>query len=283
MLEFFQFNQPNVIIVAIGSCLIGFFSGFTGVFLVLDKKSLLGDAISHSLLPGICIAFLFYQSKSPWVLLLGATISGLLSSSFIDLISERTKLSRDSALAISLSLFFSLGILILTYIQHHYPANQAGLESYLFGKAAAISESELYLIASVGGLSVLVLLIFYKELRLILFSRSFAQSMGLRVGFFRAILNLITVLIIAIGIQAVGVVLMASLILAPASIARFYSNSLMPILLLSGLIGATSGLLGTSLSYSSEGMPTGPWIVMVLFTLSVISLVYTKLKQRKNV
>jgi len=282
MLDFFLFNEPNIVVVALGVSLIGFFSGFTGVFLVLDKKSLLGDAISHSLLPGICVAFLFHQSKSPWILLVGATISGLLSTVFIDLISERTKLSRDTALAISLSLFFSLGILLLTYIQHHMPANQAGLEFYLFGKAAAINEQELYLISIVGSIGTLALIAVYPQLKIMLFSQSFARSTGMNVTFLRALLNLVTVLTISIGIQAVGVVLMASLILAPASISRLYSNSLSKILFLSALIGASSGLLGTAISYSSIGMPTGPWIVLALFTVSLMSLLFSKLKSKSH-
>lgn len=281
MLEFFLFNEPNIWIVAIGAILIGFFSGFSGVFLVLDRKSLLGDAISHSLLPGICLAYLIHQTKSPFVLLLGASVSGLLSTYFVDLISKRSKLKRDTALAISLSFFFAIGIMLLSYIQHHYPANQAGLESYLFGKAAAIKESDLKMILPVGTASVLFLLLFLKEYRIILFSETHARTTGMNVDFFRFILSLITVLVISIGIQIAGVVLMAALVLAPVTIARFYSHNLSFILVLSGFIGSFSGLFGSAISYAENGMPTGPWIVLILFFLTVISIVISKLRSTK--
>ncbi len=281
MLEFFQFNEPNVWAVAIGAVLIGFFSGFSGVFLVLDRKSLLGDAISHSLLPGICLAYLIHQSKSPYVLLIGASVSGLLSTYFVDLISQCSKLKRDAALAISLSFFFAIGIMLLSYIQHNFPANQAGLESYLFGKAAAIKESDLLMILPVGSASVLFLLLFLKEYRIILFSETHARTTGMNVDFFRFMLSFITVLVISIGIQIAGVVLMAALILAPVTIARFYTHRLSLILILSASIGAFSGLFGSAISYVENGMPTGPWIVLILFFLAIMSVAISKMRATK--
>ncbi len=279
-LNFFSFSHPNVVIAAIGVSLIGFFSGSVGTFLVLDKKSLLGDAISHSLLPGICLAFLINGSKSPLLLLTGAVISGLMSTYFVDFISNKSKLSRDAALAIGLSFFFSIGIMLLTYIQHNQGSNQAGLESYLFGKAASISLEDTVMISIAGVLSYVSLLIFYRQLKATIFNRSFASSQGISIKFIQALLNACAVIMIAIGIQAVGVVLMAALILAPASISRFYSKRLEKILILSGLIGAFGGLMGTAVSYTLEGMPTGPWIVLVLFVMSILSIVLNYFKTK---
>lgn len=280
--DFFLFNEPSIVSVALGSLLIGLFSGFSGVFLVLDKKSLLGDAIAHSLLPGICLAYIFHQSKFPFVLLIGASVSGIISSLLIDAIVKHSKLRRDAAMAICLSFFFALGIMLLTYIQHHYPSNQSGLESYIFGKAAAINNADLQLISITGSCILALLLFFSPSIKLILLSEEHAKSIGMPVGIIRFCMNIAFVLMIAIGIQAVGVVLMASLLFAPAGIARLISGSFRVILVFAALIGAFSGLFGAAISYSMPAMPTGPWIVMVLFSLSFLVL-FLKTFSRRNV
>src|SRR5690606_20218850 len=138
IIDFFSFSDPNVRYVVIGSMLLAASSAIVGVFIVLKKKALIGDAISHSVLPGICAAFLFSGSKNIPLLIVGAFISGWLAIIIIDYITRNSKIKKDAAISIILTVFFGLGIVLLTYIQHNGYSAQSGLESFIFGNAAAL-------------------------------------------------------------------------------------------------------------------------------------------------
>ncbi len=278
--RFLSFEDPNVRVVVLGTLLVGASSGAIGAFMVLMRKSLLGDAISHSILPGICIAFMLYPVKNPYFLLLGAFVFGILSGLLVDYISNQTKLKSDAALGITLSLFFGLGIVLLTFIQHHYGAQQAGLESFLFGKAASLTEADVQSIAVVSAVIFIVLVLLFKEFRLLAFNRSFGESIGVPMRFLNGLLSALTVLAISIGIQSVGVVLMAALLIAPTLAALFWSNSLKGVIFLALIFGAFSGVFGSYISFVSPSMPTGPWIVLGLFAIVMVSMLGSKIRLR---
>ena len=157
-----------VIISLIGAGLIGWTSGMISCYAVLKEQSLLGDAIAHAALPGICIAFLISQTKATGPLITGAIIAGILGVLFITTIIRKTFLKEDTALGIILSVFFGFGTLLLTMVQTIPTARQAGLDTYLFGNATAILKEDVIII---GGLSILMagILIFWKEFKIIIF------------------------------------------------------------------------------------------------------------------
>ncbi len=272
LLEFLSFTDPNVRLVTFGTMFLGLSAAMVGSFAFLRKRSLIGDAIAHAILPGIAFSFLIFQSKNPLLLMGGALISGWLAMLSIEYISAKSKIKADTAIGLVLSVFFGVGILLLTHIQHSGAGNQAGLDQFLFGKAAAMSKNDLKLYAIVAVLLLSVIFLLFKEFKLLSFNPDFAQASGLPVKTLRFVLSTITVLAIALGIQSVGVVLMAALIITPSAAARAWTDKLAVMMLLAGLIGALSGLVGSYISYTAPNMPTGPWIVMALSFTALGSL-----------
>lgn len=262
ILEFFSFSDPNIRYVVLGSMLLAASSAIVGVFIVLKKKALIGDAVSHSVLPGVCAAFLFTGTKNIPLLIAGAFISGWLSIVLIDYITRNSKVKKDAAISIVLTVFFGLGVVMLTYIQHHGFSSQSGLEGFIFGNAAALIGSDVLVFSGIGLLLVLTVIAFFKEFALTAFDEPFAKTIGLPVGKLELLLTTLTVLAVVTGITAVGVVLMAAMLITPAAAARFWTDNLKKIVLISACFGAVSGLAGAFISYLAPSMPTGPWMVV---------------------
>ncbi len=259
-------------IVSLGSMLLGIISGVLGSFAVIRKQSLLGDAVSHSALPGIALAFLFTQTKRTEVLLLGALIFGLLSTFIIVGISKYSRIKFDSALALVLSVFFGGGMVLLTFIQKMPNANQAGLEKFIFGQASTLLKRDVQIMAISGIVLLFIVLLFWKEFKLVSFDEEFAESLGFSTKKITYLLFFIIVIAIIIGLQAVGVILMSSMLIAPAVAARQWTDKLSLMVILSAIFGAVSGLTGTILSSLVSKLPTGPMIVIVMSTIVLISL-----------
>ncbi|WP_421751451.1 iron chelate uptake ABC transporter family permease subunit [Croceimicrobium sp.] len=264
--------DSSLILVAAGTFLLAVSAAVVGSFTFLQKRSLVGDAVAHSILPGVAAAFLFSGNKDPWWLMLGALLSGWLSLSLMDFLSRKTKLSQDTAIATVLSVFFGVGILLLTYIQHLESGNQSGLDQFLFGQAAAMKSRELWIYGGLAVVLIVCTLVFFKEFKLLSFNPDFAQSLGLPVRGLRILMNSLMVLAIALGIQAVGVVLMAALLITPSAAARNFTDRLKAMIIIAALIAGFSALLGSAISFSAKGMPTGPWIVMCLSIIALLSL-----------
>lgn len=271
LLDFLTLSDPNVRFVVGGSVLLGAGAGLTGVFTFLRKRALIGDAVAHSILPGICLAYLL-GGKSPWVLFAGAVVSGWLSLAFMDLILRRTKLKEDAATGIALSAFFGLGILLLTAIQHSGSAGQSGLDKFLFGKAASMTAADTWSFGLVALILLLASVLFYKPFQLLAFDAAYARAIGLPTRWLEFLLSTLTVFAVAMGIQAVGVVLMAALLITPAASARFWTDRLPVMMVLSAAFGMLAAWVGAGISYTAPAMATGPWIVLTLTALAAISV-----------
>lgn len=278
IIEFLSFSDPNIRYVVLGSMLLAASSAVVGVFIVLKKKALIGDAVSHSVLPGICFAFLFSGSKDISLLIIGAFISGWLALILIDLIVKKSKIKKDAAISIVLTVMFGLGIVMLTYIQHHGSASQTGLESFIFGNAAALIGTDVLIFSLIGLILVVVVLAFFKEFALIAFNDSYAKTIGVPVGRLDLLLSTLTVLAVVAGITAVGVVLMAAMLITPAAAARFWSDNLKKIVLLAAVFGALAGFFGALISYLAPSMPTGPWMVITSSVIAFISFFFAPQK-----
>lgn len=277
-------------VVALGSALLGIVSGVLGSFAVLRKQSLLGDGVSHAALPGVVMAFLLTGSKSTEVLLLGAFCTGLLSSFMILGIIKHTRIKFDSALALVMSVFFGLGLVLLTYSQKIPNANQAGLKRFIYGQASTMLERDVWIMAVCGGILLLIVILFWKEFKLFSFDPEFAQTIGFAAGKLNQLLSLLVVVAIIIGLQTVGVVLMSAMLIAPAVAARQWSNRLGIMVVLAAVFGAVAGIAGTLLSSAEPGLPTGPVIVMCITVIAVFSLLcapgrgvlYRMIRRAKN-
>ncbi len=271
LVSFFSFSDPSIIAVTVGSILLTASAAIVGTFTFLEKKALVGDAVAHAVLPGICLAFLLSGNKNPLWLIIGAFITGWLSLVIIDYITSRSKIKEDTAIALILSVFFGVGILLLTYIQQSGNAAQSGLDGFLFGKAAALVEDDLKVFGMVAIILVLIIALLFKELKLIAFDAPFAMAMGVPVKGIRLMLTSLTVMAVVTGIQAVGVVLMAAMLITPAAAARFWTNDVFKMTLLAAGLGAFAGLAGAFISYTAPSMPTGPWIVIIISGIAVLS------------
>ncbi|WP_452231168.1 MULTISPECIES: metal ABC transporter permease [unclassified Lacinutrix] len=275
--EYFSlvFTDYTLRTITLGTALLGAVTGMLGSFAVLRKQSLLGDAISHAALPGIAIAFLITGAKDSNTLLLGALVSGLVGTFWIRGIITKTHLKSDTALGLILSIFFGFGMLLLTFIQKQPNANQAGLDKYLFGQAATLVESDVWLMAIVTGICLFVLLLFWKEFKLLLFDADYTKTLGFNTKFIDILITTFIVLAIVLGLQTVGVVLMSAMLLAPAAAARQWTNSLSVMVFLAAIFGAFSGVFGTAISASQNNLSTGPVIVLVAAVFVAFSFIFS--------
>ncbi|WP_232695404.1 metal ABC transporter permease [Brevibacillus daliensis] len=268
-------QDPNTQWVLAGCILLGISSGVLGSFAFLRGRSLMGDALAHAALPGVCLVFLLTGSKSIGFFLVGAAISGLLATYCITMITKHSRIKEDTALALNLSVFFGIGIVLLTYIQHSDSGNQSGLDKFLFGQAASLVGSDVNTMIAVSSVLLIITALLFKEFKLLSFDQGFGKGLGFPMGFLDGLLMVMLLMSVVIGLQAVGVVLMAAMLITPAVTARYWTNKLSTMVILSGLFGALSGAFGTLLSTQIQNLPTGPIIVLGSTTLFLFSLLFS--------
>lgn len=265
----FDYTLRNV---ALGSALLGIVGGVLGTFAVLRQQGLLGDVLAHAALPGICLAFMLTETRMPLVLMLGAAFTGWIGTLIILKLIRDTRISEDTALGVVLSVFFGLGVVLLTHIQHSYGSGQAGLDRYLFGQAATLVEENVITMAVLGGIALICVGLLFKEFKVLSFDPDFAASIGFPVGKLNILLTSLIVVAVVIGLQTVGVVLMAAMLIGPAAAARQWTNRLSTMLFLSAFFGAAAGVSGAMISVSARGVPTGPMVILCMTAIVIVSL-----------
>ncbi|TYQ14922.1 UNVERIFIED_CONTAM: manganese/zinc/iron transport system permease protein [Acetivibrio alkalicellulosi] len=270
----YLFKDYTLKTVILGCVILGITSGILGTFAVLRKQSLLGDAISHSALPGIVIAFLLTGSRSPVILLTGALFAGWFSSLCMMLIVRYTKIKYDGALAIILSVFFGFGMVMLSIVQKLPNSRQAGLNKFLFGQAATLLREDIFTMGILAAVSLLITFALWKEFKLLSFNSEFGNIVGFPMKKLDLLLTCLIVISIVVGLQTVGVVLMSAMLIAPAAASRQWTDRLEIMAVLGGLFGALSGITGAIISSSTSKMPTGPLIVLVSFIIFLFSLLF---------
>lgn len=261
-------------IVALGTGILGLMSGVTGSFTTLQKESLLGDALSHAALPGIVVGFMLIGRKEWGVLLAGAAFSGLLATFIIQWMSRNTKIKFDNALSLILSSFFGLGLVLMTFLQRTQNANQAGIESFIYGQASAMLVRDVQVLAIATGIGLALIILFWKELKVYTFDPQYTQTIGFNPKFLQFLLSFIMVVTIILGLESVGVILMSALLVGPAVAARQWTNRLSVMVILAGVFGFISGVTGTLISSMYAQIPTGSTIVLVLSTITFASLLF---------
>ncbi|MCH8545234.1 MAG: metal ABC transporter permease [Cryomorphaceae bacterium] len=266
--------DPNLQFVLLGILLLSATASLVGTYNFFQKQALVGETIAHAMLPGVVIAFMISGVKNPWHLLIGAGVSGWFSVLFIEWIKRETKVKADAAMAIALTFFFGIGVMLMVRLQHQEVGNQAGLDHYLFGKAAAMTDEEGWVFLITALVVLTLMTIYHREIKLLCFNRDYAQSLGVPVKRIDVILSFMTILVIATGIKAAGIILMAALVIAPAAAASFWTRRYRPFLILSVLIGVLGGVSGVLISFTYSGMPTGPWIIVFLFAFSLLSMLF---------
>ncbi|MBT6155947.1 MAG: metal ABC transporter permease [Planctomycetaceae bacterium] len=262
-------------IIFAGTSLLGACAGLVGCFAVLRRRALVGDALAHAALPGVCLAFLVLGYRSLPAMLLGAFVTGIAGIVCISTLRQFTRIKEDAAIGIVLSVFFGAGVVLLRVIMNSVSAgSKAGLETYIYGKTTSIALADVYLIggAAVGCLAIIVLL--YKEFQVVVFDSEFAGVQGWPAFLLDLLLMAMIAFAVVIGLPAVGVVMMAALLIIPAAAARFWTEQLWVMLAMSALMGAAMGAVGTTFSSRFEGLPAGPAIVLcgsVVFLISLLT------------
>jgi manganese/zinc/iron transport system permease protein len=264
-------------LVVWGAILLGVTCGLLGCFIVLRRQSLLGDAIGHAVLPGVCIGFLAAGARSTPALLLGALVAGLLATALIGLLQRTTNLKTGECMGVVFTGFYGLGIVLLKYIQNlqgrenflsrlglapRVNTGQSGLDKFLFGQIVAISETDVAYMAVIAAVAVGAVVVFWRKLAVSSFDADFAFSIGLPVRAIHYVLTALVTVAIVISIQAVGVVLVAAMLVTPAATAYLLTDRLHRMAVLSALFGAAAGVLGAFFSLFGEDLPTGAFMVL---------------------
>lgn len=265
----------NTLIVLLGVGLLGGAAGLVGSFAVLRRRALLGDALSHAALPGLCIGFLIAGDRHLPAMLLGALATGLLGVAVVSVLRHRTRIREDAAIGIVLSVFFGVGIVLSRLIQNSttVAGSKSGLDSYILGKTAGMIATDVAMIAGAAVICLAVVLLLFKEFLVVSFDPGFARVQGWPARTLDLVLTGLIAGGVVIGLPAVGVVMMAALLIIPGVSARFWSERLSRVITLSALIGIGMGLAGTALSATYEKMPAGPIITLVgtgIFVLSAL-------------
>lgn len=260
--------------VLLGSIILGAISGMLGAIAVLRRQSLLGDALSHAALPGIALAFLLTGSLHPLVLLGGAAIAGWVATYVVSTLSAHRRLTYDSGLGIVLASFFGLGLMLLVVAQRRPAQGQAGLTTFLFGQAATLVRDDVVVIGAVALIILLCLLVGWNRFKLLAFDHTFGVTLGLSMRRTELLFTSLLTLAIVIGLQAVGVVLMSALLIAPGAAARQWTERFGPMLSLSALFGGMAGGAGAYVSSWSTKLPTGPVIVLVAGLVVIVSMLF---------
>lgn len=278
--------SPNFLWVFFGTLLLGVAAGALGSFAFLRGRSLMGDALAHAALPGVCAAFIAAEalrargvgadSKSLPLLLLGASVTGMIAAASVSIVTRYSRLKEDVAQAIALSVFFGMGVVLLSWIQRSGAASQSGLDKFLFGQTSSLVGFDVWVIGGVAVVLCALCVVFFKELKLLCFDAGFGEGLGFSMARLDTLLLVMIVGAVVIGLQAVGVVLISALLITPPAAARFWTDRLDVMVILSALLGGISGVLGSILSAVPflSGLPTGPSIVLAATFVFVISVVF---------
>ena len=277
MLEFAVelFSDYTARTILLGAASLGIVSGVVGSYAVLRKQSLVGDVMSHAALPGIVLAFLIMGVKEQLPIFIGAALSAVLAVFLINLITSNSRIKTDSAMGMALSVFFGLGLVLLTYAQKMPDANQAGLDKFLFGQAEALVGKDVLVIGVTGLFALLVVGLFWKEFKLLCFDPDFGGTMGFSMKSLDLLVTAVIVSAIVIGLQTVGVVLMSSMLIAPAVAARQWTGGMGSMVILAALIAAVSGVTGVALSAGLENVPTGPAVIVCVSVIAFFSVLFS--------
>ncbi len=260
-------------VVLIGAVILGVAAGVLGAFAVLRQRSMVGDALSHAALPGVCVAFVATGAKDAATLAIGAAIAGVLASVLILAIERTGRIRPDAAIGVVLTGFFSLGIVMLTFLANFNNSSQAGLDTYLFGQAAGLLESDLVVMGILCLVSLGFVALAFRPLKAALFDLSFAGSVGLPVRLIELSMTAMLVVAIVIGVRTVGAILMVAMLIVPTVTARQLTNRLPALLAIAGLVGAAVGTAGSLIS-TAASVPTGPVIVMVGFVVAMAAILF---------
>ncbi|HCX9402007.1 metal ABC transporter permease [Staphylococcus aureus] len=273
MLEFVEhlFTYQFLNRALITSIIVGIVCGTVGSLIVLRGLSLMGDAMSHAVLPGVALSFLFGIP-----MFIGALITGMIASIFIGYITSSSKTKPDAAIGISFTAFLASGIIIISLIN-----TTTDLYHILFGNLLAITNSAFLTTIVIGSIVLILIIIFYRPLMISTFDPMFSRMSGLNTTLLHYFVMLLLSLVTVASIQTVGIILVVALLITPASTAFLISKKLYSMMIIASLISVISSIVGLYYSYIYN-IPSGATIVLCTFVIYIITLFFTKFTNRKK-
>lgn len=254
----FHFLQNSLVTAVV----IGIVSGAVGCFIILRGMSLMGDAISHAVLPGVAISYILGIN-----FFVGAIIFGLLSSIIITFIKNNSIIKGDTAIGITFSSFLALSVILIGVAN-----SSTDLFHILFGNILAVQDIDKWLTMGVSGIVLIVIILFFKELLITSFDPLMARAIGMKVNFYHYLLMVLLTLVSVTAMQSVGTILIVAMLITPAATAYLYTNSLRKMIILSSSLGAVSSVLGLFIGYSFN-IAVGSSIVItsaIIFAISFL-------------
>lgn len=273
MLEFVEhlFTYQFLNRALITSIIVGIVCGTVGSLIVLRGLSLMGDAMSHAVLPGVALSFLFGIP-----MFVGALITGMIASIFIGYITSSSKTKPDAAIGISFTAFLASGIIIISLIN-----TTTDLYHILFGNLLAITNSAFLTTIVISSIVLILIIIFYRPLMISTFDPTFSRMSGLNTTLLHYFVMLLLSLVTVASIQTVGIILVVALLITPASTAFLISKKLYSMMIIASLISVISSIVGLYYSYIYN-IPSGATIVLCTFVIYIITLFFTKFTNRKK-
>ncbi|WP_165497262.1 iron chelate uptake ABC transporter family permease subunit [Streptococcus sp. X16XC17] len=271
--------------VALGTCFLALSASMIGTISVLTKQSLIGDSLGHAAYPGVIFSFIVFQSRNPFLLMLGAVVSGYLSYGLVQLVKRHSQHSLINILALVSASFFGLGMVLKQFIQGNQQfsgASQAGLQTYLFGQAAFIQLDDVWLICLVAALCLLIFFLNYQSFKIYLFDEKFAQLVGVNVKLLRHLTMFLMICLISVGLKVVGAVLMSSFLIAPAILGLLLGPVYRRVLQLSAISACLSAFIGTWVSSAISGLSTGPSIIVCMTVTTLLAFSYVTYVRKEN-
>ncbi|WP_303885746.1 metal ABC transporter permease [Abiotrophia defectiva ATCC 49176] len=263
--------MQNALVTAI---VIGIVSGAVGCFIILRGMSLMGDAISHAVLPGVALSFILGIN-----FFVGAIVFGLFASMIITFIRGNSIIKGDTAIGITFSSFLALGVILIGLAR-----SSTDLFHILFGNILAVQDSDKWITIWVSVAVLIVIILFFKELLITSFDPQMAKAMGMKVNFYHYLLMILLTLVSVTAMQSVGTILIVAMLITPAATAYLYVNSLKSMILLSSTLGAVTSVLGLFLG-TSFNVAAGSSIVLTSAVIFAISFFISPKQQffRKRV
>ncbi|HAR6152128.1 TPA: metal ABC transporter permease [Staphylococcus pseudintermedius] len=232
--------------------LVGVVCGVVGCLIILRGLSLMGDAMSHAVLPGVALSFLM---NIP--MFIGAMVTGMLSSIMIGYISEASKTKKDAAIGITFTTFLALGIVLISVIH-----SATDLYHILFGNILAITQYAFHTTLAVSIVVLALILILYRPLKMSTFDPIFSRMSGLNTTMIHYFVMLLLALVIVASVQTVGVILVVALLITPASTAFLFTKKLSTMMIVSSIFSVISSTLGIYMSFKLN-LPSGAVIVFI--------------------
>ena len=259
----FQFLQ-NALITSV---MVGISAGIIGSFIILRGMSLMGDAISHAVLPGVALSYMLGSSY-----IIGATIFGMASAALIGFVTKHSRLKNDTAIGIVFSAFFALGIILISFAR-----SSTDLYHILFGNVLAVRDSDMFLTAAVLVIVLIAVPLFYKQLKLTSFAPTIAKSYGWNISAINYGLMFLLTLVAVTSLQTVGTILVIAMLITPAATAYQLTDKLLVMILLSTVFGTLSSIVGLYFSYSYN-LPSGATIVMAAAVFFIVAFIFAPKK-----